>query len=705
MDVMNTVYQTTSNDQCGPRLAGTRFSWIAVMLLASVFFISSCEDPLGLLDEDEENGDNGNGEEEVEINAVVQIDPQEPMVGDEVLLDGTESEVSGSDSPDYTWELQAPADSDAQIDDPSAEATFFEPDVGGDYEVTLTIEANGESDSDAEAFHVEDRQEEELSSDITESRTLESDVRYVVTGELDIDNGAFLTIEAGTQIEFESGAGLRVHDNSSALIAEGTADEPIRMYGSQQVAGHWTGLNFNSNNPENLLEHVVIEHAGGDNFFRAGTSNVSTREGGEVTIQHSLIRESGAVGLHVDSNGDLSGFQSNTFEDNESEPVVIPTRLMGTLDGESSYSGNGADYIAVYSQDVESDMNVVALDVPYRLDGEPDIEGETGVTIEEGVTMEFRSDAGLRVHDNNAYLAIEGSEDNPVTITGTLENPGHWMGINFNSTHPNNEINHAVIEHGGSDNFYRSRTATVSTRESAQLSITNTQINNGGRHGLGISSATDVNIFESNSFEGNQGSPVVTYTNQMGVLDSDSDYTGNEDEFVEIRSEDVTSDMNVASLNVPYRLSGEPDIDSDAGVTIEAGAELEFTSDSGIRVHSNDAYISVEGTEDAPVVFTGSVEDEGWWKGVNINSGHPNNRFDHAIVEYGGSDDDWFRAQPANISLRSDGNQFEMTNSTIRFSGEYGFHAESGNDLNDGICDDDVNTFENNEGSDCVIEN
>jgi len=207
-------------------------SLLVVTVLALCFSLTACDD-------DPLSDDPDPPDPEPSVTASFTIDPEEPDVGDEVTLDGSGSTVENADDISFAWELSAPAGSDALLDDPDAEVTTFEADAEGEYTVTLEVSANGALDSASDSFEIDSTvlDEEELSSNISEDRTLVSETLYTVTSRVDIQDGATLTIEPGTVIQFESGEAFRVDGDGSAIVAEGTAEEPITMTGTQEQSG------------------------------------------------------------------------------------------------------------------------------------------------------------------------------------------------------------------------------------------------------------------------------------------------------------------------------------------------------------------------------------------------------------------------------------------------------------------------------------
>ena len=100
---------------------------------------------------------------------------------------------------------------------------------------------------------------------ITADTRFDSRLPYRITGGLIVNEGATLTLPAGTTLYFNDGA-LAV---SGKLVAEGTPAEPILMTGSridditdkinyQIIPGQWSGVAFFGNSRDNRLSHTVI---------------------------------------------------------------------------------------------------------------------------------------------------------------------------------------------------------------------------------------------------------------------------------------------------------------------------------------------------------------------------------------------------------------------------------------------------------------
>ncbi len=652
-----------------PSLATPFRSLLVLTILALSVSLTACDDDIVGDDPPIDDPDPS-------VTASFTIDPDDPAVGDEVTLDGSSSTVENADNLDFAWDLSAPADSDAVLEDAEAEVTTFEADVEGEYTVTLEVSANGAMDSTSDGFEIEPEvlEEEEISDDITEDRTLVSETLYTVTSRVDIDDGATLTIEPGTVIQFENGEAFRVTGDASAIVAEGTAEEPILMTGTQEQRGWWRGLGIRSDNNQNVLRHVTIAYAGGDSWGTVDDANIQMYSDAAITLENVTLTGSEAAGLSARSDAELPGFSQNTFTDN-AWAATIRTPLMGALDEGSSFTGNDEDVVGVVSDDVEGDLTVAALDVPYRIEGRPDIEDGT-LTIEPGADFLFEPDAGFRINGNAAAIVAEGTAEDPITMTGTQEQRGWWRGIGIRSNNNLNVMRYVDIAYAGGDSWGTVDDANIQMYSDASITLENVTLT--GSEAAGLSAREDAELpgFSQNTFTDNEWAATIR-TPAMDAMDAASSFVGNDEDFVRVRSDDVSGDVTVAALDVPYRMEGRPDIDNGT-FTIEPGADFIFEADAGIRINNDAAAIVAEGTAEDPITMTGVVEQPGHWRGIGIRSANSQNTIDYATIEYAGGSS-WGVVTAANVQIYADA-QLTLTNSELRNSDGWGAHARDGED-------------------------
>ena len=106
---------------------------------------------------------------------------------------------------------------------------------------------------------------------------------------------------------------------------------------------------------------------------------------------------------------------------------------------------------------------------------------------------------------------------------------------------------------------------------------------------------------------------------------------------------DVNTTWPDLGLPVDYVVSGTLYVKGNALLTIEPGVTIMFDgNDGGLTVEEN-AGISMVGTPDKPIVFTGPTNNpnNGSWNRILINSVRNDNRLEYVQFIRGGSDDYW----------------------------------------------------------------
>jgi len=687
---------------------------VALPLLAVGLLLAACSDDPTSTDPDPDP---------ITVDAAFTVSPEEPSLGETVTLDAGNSSVTGSNDIEYSWTLSVPGDSNAELDDPTSSTTTFEADVEGEFEVSLEVSAEGESDSANMAFEV--RAVEEINSNITEPTNWVSNVLYIVTDGFQVRDE--LTIEPGTRIEFEVGTEMVVSEDGT-LIADGTEQDSIRFTGTEEVRGHWNGIQFNTTqSTSNLLNYVIVEYGGNSGFWRTQDtySNVlvgSRTEGtsARVQITNSTLREADGVGLKVRNDSELRDSGNNTYIANSEGAVHIDAKRVHNLSDNSDFTGNDNDvvWVDVGSPLDDEDRIWQAINVPYVINDEVEVRN-VDFTIEAGGEYRFESAAALSFTGDGVFT-VEGTDrehengnHEGTLFTGTEQDPGWWRGIQLQgATNPNNSMADAIIEYAGhSDGFWGTHSnlanLVIGGRTSrALLSVTNTTLRHGGGYGLRISDEdSDMRNSGANTFTENNSGAAYVYANNIHYLDSGSDYSGNNgNDFVFVEDSDVEGGAVVwNALNVPYRMDSLTEVVGNTELTILAGAQFEFTSGSGLRSGGETVFV-VDGNENNPVLFTGTEEDPGWWMGINIVSPQSGNSIEHAIFQYGGGDDFWNASYDAMLVIggRTTEGQATVTDSEFNFSGEYGIWVTDEGEANDDICT--ANSFDNNQEGDCLVE-
>ena len=595
-------------------------------------------------------------------------------VGAQVTLSGAGSSDADGGTLTYTWAFATqPAGSTASLASSSASATFT-PDVPGAYVARLTVSNGIDSDTDEVTITAEQAQITSLDGDVTADRTLAPGVYEVPAGRTVRVVGAALTLSPGVQIRFGSGAGFQINADG-ALVSAGTAAQPVVLRGEQEQRGWWRGLAIYSADRRNRLAHTTVAHGGSARYVSMfAAANVSLDDGARLELEDSTIRESAGLGLSADPGVAFGAFARNTFVANETSPLQLAPQTAEALDGASSFAGNEDDFVELYDRNVTDDMTLIALDIPYRVDGSPDVVGAQ-LTIAAGVEMAFRADAGLQVNADGA-LRSEGTGSAPVVLRGDQSTPGYWRGVAIYSRDARNRLAHTTVAHGGSARYVSMfAAANVSLDDGARLELEDSTIRESAGLGLSADPGVAFGAFARNTFVANETSPLQLAPQTAEALDGASSFAGNEDDFVELYDRNVTDDMTLAALDVPYRVSGTPDV-AGALLIVEAGVELVFGSGAGLQV-GRDAAIDLRGTASQRITARGEQATPGYWQGLAIYSNDTRNAIANATIEDGGGGRFVGMGAPANVAL-DDNVRLTVTSSTIRNSAAWGIHADAG---------------------------
>ncbi len=147
----------------------TRFLRSGAFFLATALALSlSACDSGGANDPDPSSNPDPDPVEQNEApTARASADTTAVVVGTEVTLDASASNDPDGDALSFSWTLDAPAGSTAELSDSEAERPTFTPDVEGDYTATVTVEdGNGQND-DASVTITAEQPDEDGPAEIT----------------------------------------------------------------------------------------------------------------------------------------------------------------------------------------------------------------------------------------------------------------------------------------------------------------------------------------------------------------------------------------------------------------------------------------------------------------------------------------------------------------------------------------------------------
>ncbi|MEK7778403.1 MAG: right-handed parallel beta-helix repeat-containing protein, partial [Chloroflexota bacterium] len=262
-----------------------------------------------------------------------------------------------------------------------------------------------------------------------------ADSPVLVTGNILVNSGVTLAIEAGVEVRFDSGTALQVN---GSLVARGTPSGPIVFTSSSPSPspGDWLYIFFTDSSSDasydasgdytagSILEHCQIRYAGGSGTTAALKIDVSS-----PLVRFCTIQDSAANGISVSQGAPR--IQTNNLLHNASRGLYVNNYPGGgdvLVDQNTiSFNSQGGLYAYFYSN------SGVFTDNTFQGNGGPAIQASAG-----GLTI-----TGNFINSNGGGINIDGGGCTTAQISnntiinnsassggGIYSNPG-WCG----STH------------------------------------------------------------------------------------------------------------------------------------------------------------------------------------------------------------------------------------------------------------------------------
>ena len=450
---------------------------------------------------------------------------------------------------------------------------------------------------------------------LTENTAFTPGVNYFVIGDLLVDVGVTLTIEAGATVEFSGDYALAVNGTIEVLGTE-TLPVILRSSASEPAAGDWQGVVVNSGGIT-VLNYALIEYA---------EYGVYVNPGARADIDNSTIQFINKSAVYFDLGiGSVTNSNITTVVDagiwaKDSDDIVISDNALSEsqygvyLDGDADISVTG--------------NSVSANDYGVYLSGDADatIDGNSLSLNTVGIYIRSLADGVPEPHVSNNTI-FENSEYGVYVIGSNNANYDPLPVVVGNSIHSNVLANYFAGDFGNGPEV--SLDATSNWWGSIDPLLIAAGIIDYADSGSNIVPYVEY----SGYLDGENGNPVVVAEDVVGTISGDTVFT----------------------TGVDYFVVGDVIVDAGVTLTIEAGARLEFSGDFVIDVNGN---IDIQGTADSPVVFISedNVPTEGDWQGIVVHSGGS------AIINY------------ATIEYAENGIEIEaggaavITNNTIRFA-------------------------------------
>lgn len=524
---------------------------------------------------------------------------------------------------------------------------------------------------------------------------------YIVTGHVTVAEGATLTVQAGVTVRFRQYQGLFIEGTLNAL---GSAALPITFTGTTEAKGWWRGIEVTESGSANL-DGCVLAHAG----YWSGAGLIKKGSGG-LSLKNSSLRDNQGEGLRLGSGYSSWISQNNSFR-NHTTGVRLNVGASFN-DATSTFTGNEVN--------VHADGGTITGNVTWNLrpeysvylSGQTTVETNASLTIQSGTVVKFAQYVALAV---NGRLEAHGAPGELVHFTDwrddavggdangdgneTGPGPGWWRAI--------------IIQEGGSATFthctlrYAGYWGSVGLHKSGSgnLTLRNCKVSDTSGHSVVLANSSGTTALEQSTFAANTLSGLCldnaavlatgcffSGNGNYGILQevNDSlDYASNQ--FV--RNEWGSVGVNAGTLEGPMTWSkgggdsfvmvvrGHCTVAPETTLTIEPGVKLEFSQYMGLFVQGT---LNAAGTSAQPIVFTGTTQTKGWWRGIQV-------------TEAGSADLDWCHLTHSGYwdgvgLLKTGSGSLSLKNSIVRENTGDGLRLAAGSSA----WSSQNNLFENN---------
>ena len=287
---------------------------------------------------------------------------------------------------------------------------------------------------------------------------------------------ARLTLAAGTTLAFEAGTSMIVRDAGS-LTAVGSTAAPITFTSTEDLPGYWRGLQIATVSANNVFDHVVFENGGSDAWTGDTDSIAMVYLDGNsrAVFTNSTFRGSARYGLWVPGEGDIAGFEGNTFTGNARAMIVHPNRA-GAIASSNSFTSNTENKVRVAFGNTDTLTTAQTwfdFGAPFYVAARTTV--GAALAIAPGTELEFAQDASLRVVQGGSLNAT-GTSAEPIAFRGGEDLVGYWQGIEYDSVSANNTLTQVLIRNAGSSAWFGGANSTASINLTADGSLSLTDV-------------------------------------------------------------------------------------------------------------------------------------------------------------------------------------------------------------------------------------
>ena len=274
--------------------------------------------------------------------------------------------------------------------------------------------------------------------------------------------GEWLTANLESAYRSVLESGLKVADASSlepgcALCGPNKAIV-FGAWAADPSPGSWEGIKFYEGaGAKSVLAGTVVAHAGGRHDLSAGIYAEAATKVVKFQLFKSLVFGSEGSGVLLHQSAEFAPGTTGNIVTKNTVPMRLQPEALGTLESGNNLTGNGQDWISVWTGNWESDVTKSATwrdqGVPYYFESGIIVAGSARpvVTVEAGVKLIFTQEKGITIgSDGTGSLKAVGTAAKPVIFTSEMGRPGTWQGLYFTGkAGAENRLEYVTVEYAG----------------------------------------------------------------------------------------------------------------------------------------------------------------------------------------------------------------------------------------------------------------
>lgn len=448
-----------------------------------------------------------------------------------------------------------------------------------------------------------------------------------MTGSVYVRNNAKLTIEPGTVIIAKAGTELDVGwaGEAAAIQAEGSAQQSIYFCGENDKPGVWGGIKIGENtNPTGSFKHVLIQDAGPE---EGAALELATA----LLLDHVVIYNGAGFGMiakDINPQSTLLNILKTKIPAKLTSPAAVTH-----FPSKSSLKGNSHDRVELAYTDIEQELNMRNLGVPYLQLSTVYLKSNATWKMAAGITYEIATNAGIDLGwaGEAAKVQWAGQAGQPIVLQAQSGSPGGWnhLAVRENTT-ADSFMQHLVVRHPSQPLEIEAPIRIEQfTLEDALAGI---EIENTGL-------APNSSMIHVRRVKGH---PITAKPHALFSLPANGSFEANEKNTILIKGTDINKSGTLAKMPIPYLVESTLHVAAGAQLTVAAGSEFIMNANTEINFGwgGEDAGVTMLGTASEPIIFRGQSALPGYWQGLNFReSVRSDSRLEYVDLAHGGKQD------------------------------------------------------------------